>query len=75
MLHVREKMQQAHKVARKHLVKSCQRRKQVYDSRAKVQTYESDDRVWYREDLRRGRFGIGRTYADEVYALSYSLPA
>jgi hypothetical protein len=58
ILGVRKKMQQAHQVARKHLENSYRQRKQLYDYR--VMTLMT----W---------FGIRRTCAEEVSALSYSL--
>ncbi|CAC5369428.1 unnamed protein product [Mytilus coruscus] len=50
---VRERMQRAHAVARKHLQSNSKRRKDIYDTRVKLICYSVHDPVWCRNETRK----------------------
>ena len=44
---IRQKMQKAHDLARKHLKNSTRRHKDIYDAKATLKRYKKGDLVWY----------------------------
>ena len=50
---LRDRMQHAHNVARKHLEKSATRQKElhVYDVKVKLETYTTGSLVWYQIEM------------------------
>ena len=49
---LRQKMQYAHEVARKHLSCSAKRSKEIYDTKMSVNQYQVDDVVWLLQEAR-----------------------
>lgn len=52
-LNVRERLQKAHCVARKHLQVNAKRRKDFYDSNSKLLQYKVGEKVWYLNENRK----------------------
>ncbi|CAC5421923.1 unnamed protein product [Mytilus coruscus] len=52
-LKIKERMQRAHCVARKHLEVTCKRRKDYYDNKTNLYEYKVSDKVWYRNEIKR----------------------
>ncbi|CAG2200977.1 unnamed protein product [Mytilus edulis] len=52
-LKVRERLQKAHHVARKHLEVNLRKRKDHYDVKANLVQYQKFDKVWYLNETRR----------------------
>ena len=52
-VHIRERLFKAHEVARKHLASNAKRRKDHYDVKANLASYEVNDKVWYLDEIRR----------------------
>ncbi|CAC5404232.1 unnamed protein product [Mytilus coruscus] len=52
-LKIKERMQRAHCVARKHLEVNCKRRKDYYDNKTNLYEYKVSDKVWYRNEIKR----------------------
>ena len=50
---IRERLQRAHGVARKHLEANAKRRKDFYDTKVKLFDYNVSDKVWYLNESRR----------------------
>ena len=48
---LRDRMQHAHDVARKHLEKSATRQKELYDVKVKLETYTPGSLVWYQTEM------------------------
>ena len=49
---LRQKMQHAHEVARKHLSSSAKRSKEIYDTKISVNQYEVGDVVWLLQEAK-----------------------
>jgi transposase InsO family protein len=50
---LRNHLQRAHEIARKHLSKKAERQKQDYDAKSTLYTYKSGDYVWYASEFRQ----------------------
>ncbi|CAC5407266.1 unnamed protein product [Mytilus coruscus] len=55
-LKIKERMQGAHCVARKHLEVNCKRRKDYYNNKTNLYEYKVSDKVWYRNEIKREDF-------------------
>jgi hypothetical protein len=49
-----ERIQKAHEIARKNLARSAKRRKDFYDIKSKLTLYKKADKVWVRNENRKG---------------------
>ena len=50
---LRERMETAHDVARKHLEANSKRHKQIYDSKGTYHQYQPGDMVWYHSEIKQ----------------------
>lgn len=50
---IRERLQKAHQVARRHLASNAKRRKDHYDLKSNFTEYKNFDRVWYLNEARK----------------------
>ena len=50
---IRDRLHRAHHVARKHLAINTKRRKDYYDLKSNLNTYEVYDKVWYLHETRK----------------------
>lgn len=51
--HLRERMQKAHRVARKHLKKAAERQKHGYETKLNLYQYKPGDAIWYLNEIRK----------------------